>query len=97
VIPAERFAELRRLAAADAGPYIAFDQERWLGVFARAARRWTHPEQVPAWEAAHGHDLRLNCYPEYGCQVVAAELANGLLELLDDLDDSAGHPTAVSG
>lgn len=23
-----------------------------------------------AWEEAHGHDVRLKCYPEYGCQVL---------------------------
>jgi len=28
--------------------------------------------QVIAWEAAHGHDVRLKCYPEFGCQPLEA-------------------------
>jgi hypothetical protein len=23
-----------------------------------------------AWEAAHGHDFRMKCYPEFGCQLL---------------------------
>ena len=28
---------------------------------------------VIAWEKAHGHDIRLKCYPEFGCQVLEAQ------------------------
>ena len=27
-------------------------------------------EQAEAWEKVHGHDIRLNCYPEFGCQLL---------------------------
>lgn len=34
---------------------------------------------VKAWEAHHGHDPRLPCYPEYGCAVTAYDFCNLLL------------------
>jgi len=29
---------------------------------------WEGPP-LAAWEAAHGHDVRLKCYPEFGCRL----------------------------
>lgn len=26
-------------------------------------------EAAKKWESAHGHDIRLKCYPEFGCQL----------------------------
>ena len=36
-------------------------------------------EQVAAFESEHGHDIRLDCYPEYGCLVQSAA-ANAIFE-----------------
>lgn len=33
---------------------------------------WSGPA-LKAWEAAHGHDVRLKCYPEFGCQLLHGE------------------------
>ena len=44
--------------------YIPFDQDMKL-----PPPPWT-AEQVEQWEAAHGHDVRLKCYAEFGCQVI---------------------------
>lgn len=41
--------------------YSAFDQREKLG-----EPPWSGPE-LEAWEAAHQHDARLKCYPEFGC------------------------------
>jgi hypothetical protein len=46
------------------------------------------------WEAAHGHDVRLKCYPEFGCRVVelALEAENARLrEAVDDARRWAAH------
>ena len=49
--------------------YRPFDQDRWL----------PPPPWKPAlpalvnWEAAHGHDVRMKCYVEYGCQAIQYE------------------------
>ena len=50
--------------------YSPFDQDEKL-----PSPPWkpTHPALV-AWEAAHGHDVRLKCYPEFGCRVIEAAL-----------------------
>lgn len=43
--------------------YTTYDQEKHLG-----PPPWKHDDPaVQAWEKAHGHDVRLECYPEYGC------------------------------
>lgn len=44
--------------------YRPFDQREKLG-----EPPWSGVE-LEAWEAAHGHDARLKCYPEFGCAVV---------------------------
>ena len=46
-----------------------FDQYRWLG-----EPPWKSGMAVEAWEKAHGHDVRLKCYPEYGCLAIENEL-----------------------
>jgi len=45
--------------------YEPFDQEAWLG-----KPPWKPTDAaLIAWEAAHGHDVRLKCYTEFGCYV----------------------------
>ena len=48
--------------------YTRFDQQDKLG-----SPPWSGPV-LEAWEAAHGHDARLKCYPEFGCQVIESAL-----------------------
>jgi hypothetical protein len=46
--------------------YIPFDQETHLG-----PSPWNRDvHKVKEWEEAHGHDLRLKCYPEFNCKVI---------------------------
>lgn len=45
-----------------------FDQERWLG-----EPPWRDDAKVQEWETAHGHDVRLKCYPEFGCAAIEHE------------------------
>jgi hypothetical protein len=46
--------------------YQPWDREDKLG-----PPPWKHDDpKVIAWEAAHGHDVRSKCYPEFGCQVL---------------------------
>jgi hypothetical protein len=49
-------------------PYEPFDQAKWLG-----EPPWSNPA-LERWEAAHGHDARLKCYVEFGCQVIEPTL-----------------------
>ena len=66
--------------------YRPFDQARWLG-----EPPWSGPE-LEAWEQAHGHDVRVKCYPEYGCQAIDYELA----AVKDELDAArTAHRAAV--
>lgn len=44
--------------------YLPFDQERHLG-----DPPWFGPT-LKAWEEGHGHDARVKCYPEFGCQAI---------------------------
>ena len=41
-------------------------------------------EQAEAWEKVHGHDIRLNCYPEFGCQLLI-DPEDLLLTLIEQL------------
>jgi hypothetical protein len=51
------------------GRYRPWDQEEKLG-----EPPWSKDDpKLQAWEAAHGHDVRLKCYPEFGCQALEAE------------------------
>lgn len=46
--------------------YTPFDQEEKLG-----PPPWDPlDEQLALWERAHGHDVRIKCYVEFGCLVV---------------------------
>ncbi len=46
--------------------YTPWDQDEHLG-----PPPWSeYDPHVIAWEAAHGHDVRLKCYAEYGCLVI---------------------------
>lgn len=49
--------------------YRPFDQDKWL-----PAPPWK-PDlpALVAWEAAHGHDVRMKCYPEFGCLAIGYE------------------------
>lgn len=48
--------------------YKPFDQEEHLG-----DPPWEKNAALEAWEKGHGHDVRLKCYPEYGCQAIERE------------------------
>lgn len=49
--------------------YSPFDREEKLGL-----PPWKPDDpKLIAWERAHGHDVRLKCYPEFGCQVLEAQ------------------------
>ena len=49
--------------------YSPFDQDAHLD-----RPPWSPDDpKVQAWEAAHGHDVRVKCYPEFGCQAIEAE------------------------
>ena len=64
---------------------LPFDRDEKLG-----APPW-HGPKLAAWEAAHGHDARLKCYPEFGCQLlptpedfeVLRDAAQALCDALD--------------
>lgn len=48
----------------DDGGYTTWDQDAKLGELP-----WTD-NACREWEKHHGHDPRLKCYPEYGCQLL---------------------------
>lgn len=62
-------------AADDDVRYEPFDQDRHLG-----PAPWSGPA-LAAWEAAHGHDARVKCYPEFGCLALAAANERRIEEL----------------
>jgi hypothetical protein len=50
----------------DRGDYTTWDVDEHL-----PGKGWKPDDpKVLAWEAAHGHDARLKCYPEFGCQLL---------------------------
>ena len=50
--------------------YRPFDQDKHL-----PPPPWQPSDPaLQAWEAAHGHDVRMKCYPEFGCQAIQAAL-----------------------
>ncbi len=66
--------------------YFPFDQASKL-----PTPPWHMADDLPAlkaWEAAHGHDVRLKCYPEYGCQAVQA--------CLDRVTELIAHARRIS-
>lgn len=56
--------------------YLPFDHDVWgLGDLPPHAEQTEEVRQaVTDWEAGHGHDIRLKCYPEYGCQALLNEI-----------------------
>lgn len=48
-----------------------------------------HHSDLDEWEQVHGHDVRLKCYPEYGCQVIESAAINAHLNTLEALLDWA--------
>jgi hypothetical protein len=68
-------------ARAELSDYAPFDQAVMLG-----EQRWMPDDpKVIAWEAAHGHEPRLKCYAEFGCQVLEVPGARRILALIDAL------------
>jgi hypothetical protein len=65
--------------------YRPFDQDKHLG-----QPPWDGPK-LTAWEQAHGHDARIKCYPEYGCQVIEADAYySGYMQALADMAEMTG-------
>lgn len=49
--------------------YVPFDQQDKLG-----PPPWDPlDEDLANWERAHGHDVRMKCYAEFGCQVIEGD------------------------
>lgn len=72
--------------------YAPFDRDEKLGED-RAA--WVLAE-VDAWEDAHGHDVRLKCYPEFECRVVEVPWARALTEVVSQRDEAAAELARVT-
>lgn len=49
--------------------YRPFDQRKHLD-----GPPWHSGPELETWEEAHGHDVRVKCYVEYGCKAIEAEL-----------------------
>lgn len=53
----------------NAAEYRPWDQDTWL-----SEPPWNPTDPaLMAWEAAHGHDVRMKCYPEFGCMALNYE------------------------
>ena len=64
--------------------YRPFDQDR-LG-----DPPWSRTDpRVMAWERAHGHDVRLKCLPEFGCQAV--------IDRAERIEDAAREVVRILG
>lgn len=62
--------------------YKPFDQDAHLG-----EPPWSPDDPaLQAWEKAHGHDVRLKCYVEFGCQVIEPALEGEIEELTRELE-----------
>lgn len=74
--------------------YERFDQKQRLG-----PPPWSGPA-VEAWEEAHGHDVRLKCYVEFGCRLIERDLDEAEERLAavasDDPESEAIHRPQVS-
>jgi ElaB/YqjD/DUF883 family membrane-anchored ribosome-binding protein len=69
--------------------YEPFDQERWLG-----PPPWVSTAAMVAWEQAHGHDVRLKCYVEFGCQVIEPTLERRIDRLVAERKEHAEQTKA---
>lgn len=72
--------------------YRPWDREEKLG-----SPPWSRNDpKLVAWEKAHGHDVRLKCYPEFGCLVVE-ERAERIEEAAREVVKCAPGYTAKNG
>lgn len=72
-------------------PYEPFDQDTRVG-----PPPWSPADPaLRAWEAAHGHDIRLKCYVEHGCQVIESALEARIDSLQADLDTARARIAAA--
>ncbi|KQO98404.1 hypothetical protein [Leifsonia sp. Leaf264] len=65
--------------------YVAFDRDEKLGT-----ELPYDTDKLAAWEAAHGHDVRTKCYPEFGCYVIEAGAAKHITAIADTLETTTG-------
>lgn len=67
--------------------YRCWDREEKLGSVPEGGFKPTDPKVI-AWEAAHGHDLRLKCYPEFGCLLIPdfEDMVDRVQRVLADFD-----------
>lgn len=70
--------------------YRTFDQYEKLG-----EPPWSGPA-LEAWEKAHGHDVRLKCYVEFGCQIIAEDNERMEQEIADLKSRLAAAEQAVA-
>ena len=49
-------------------------------------------DDIAKWEKLHGHDVRLKCYPEFGCQVIESYAADLVIRLLAALESRPPVP-----
>jgi hypothetical protein len=66
--------------------YEPFDQDKWL---VHGPPFVANDPAVIAWEKAHGHDVRLKCYVEFGCQVIEPTLERHIDDLYAYLEEIA--------
>ena len=71
-------------ARSELNDYEPFDQKTWLG---ESPWKVSDPAVI-AWEAAHGHDPRIKCFAEYGCQLLEVVGARRILSLIEALHES---------
>ena len=71
-------------ARSELNDYEPFDQKAWLG---ETPWKLSDPAVI-AWEAAHGHDPRIKCFAEYGCQLLEVVGARRILSLIEALHQS---------
>ena len=78
--------------ASNVDPYYEpFDQDKWL-----PAPPWRPDDPaLIAWEKAHGHDVRLKCYVEYGCQVIESTLERQLAAMTVERDEARAERDAA--
>ena len=74
----------------DLGQSVASDYRPWDRDEKLGPPPWSGTDpKVIAWEQAHGHDVRLKCYPELGCQLVEVRAerieaaARAVVDMLD--------------
>jgi hypothetical protein len=72
--------------------YEPFDQADKLGPYPHDDRA-----ALDAWEVAHGHDVRLKCYVEFGCQVIEPALERRIEELEAERDKWRGKAENLLG